>query len=461
MWQTGGRQVKLGSIHSKEGKSVMKNQLPPEVECVFRAPFPIQSGYGHYIDVLPLASGKRYLLDNENSSSLAIIGRVLRDGQPDKTFNGGQVGYALEMGPADPAGLLPRNEDGVIAALSNATQLGLICLKADGQLDPSFGNEGAIVHSYPDATLSRPTQASGTSDICRTAGGSGILSGGLGGHIAPAEGGKLFGLLGARFYGPAALMRCLPNGQLDPTFANSGIVSVSHPDSYSIPAPVTCISMSDGGVVIAGTITSLAEGMRGFFCRYDDHGDLDKTFGQNGFALFDSTSADVPPVRLGQMELNHITRLANGGLAASGYVYTKDPVVNFGLVICINEFGQPIGSFNGGKPLLFRLPDPDIAYFVHGGIVEQTDGKLVVGGVASQGSGSAYRGDMLAVRFNQDGGKDMSFGGQGWVRVRPENNLASVVTDVVLDENGGILIAGAGGPDTDISRQIDYVVQFK
>lgn len=431
-----------------------------EVEFIFETPFSAQELKYKDLKILPLADGKRYIEDIELGGSTLFVARVHRDGMPDEDFgpNGWRAEF-LEMVGTNrrSGGLLSRAGGGVLAAMSSDTQFGLVCFNADGKLDTNFGQNGKIVHDFfqktGDVEVGRATNPSDASQASRRA------VGGLG-AITPGEDGKFFGFLGALYNFPSTLMLFKPDGQLDPEFNGNGVVTISHPTLHAVAAGI--VSTSDGGVVVVGRLANhpTSVGKSVFFCQYKRDGSLDEQFGESGFAVFDSESADIPESSLTQMDLNNVVKLADGGFAASGELRIGAPSwLSYGLVICVDSLGKPPESFNRAKPVLFGLLGAVEVTFRYGGIAEQADGKIVVGGGATIRDPALIR-DMLLVRFHASGSVDSSFGGQGWVRMRPYEYVINYVESVVIDEDGKILVAAAGGHTNFGSDQRGYVVQF-
>ncbi len=427
-----------------------------EVELVFEPPFPAPELMSKQPVVIALPDGKRYVADTEMGGNTVFVTRAYRDGAPDVGF--GPRGWRAELVDiqgAVPAGMLLRESGGVVIAANNPDQCGLVCFKADGSLDSDFGLNGKIVHSigiYPDDDKCKPFGID--VDSKRPEGISAAL-----GDIAPGQGGAFYSLMGARFSREnSTLIRCRSDGQLDSEFNGTGIVPVIHPTQSNGGVSIT--PTSEGGVVVAGTLGTSQTGLRGFFARYNADGSLDINFGENGFAVFDSESAGIPPSNLYQMELSYVTRRSNGDFVASGYLITKEPYSYYGLLICVDSLGRLSASFNNAKPVLFGLLNSALEIsFLRGGIAELVDGNIMVGGGVVERSSGLER-DMLLVRFRSNGSVDSNYGDRGLLRFKPLDFLVNYIWQLQIDQDGKVLLAGAGGPDNNSSSQRDVVVQI-
>lgn len=434
-----------------------QKMLDGKVELVFEPPFPAPELMSKLLVVIALPDGKRYVADIEQGGNMLYVARVDRDGTPDEGFGvGGWRVESVDISGALPVGMLLREGGGVVVAANNREQCGLVCFKADGTLDSAFGQNGKIVHSveaHAHQTLSPPSgtdmDGPGLENISSTPYGS----------IAPGRGGLFYSLMGTRSSrGNSTVIRCQYDGQLDPEFNGNGIVPVIHPTQSN--GGVAIAPTSDGGVVITGTLGSLQGDLRPFFCRYNADGSLDNNFGENGFAVFDSESAGVPPSSLYQIELNHITPRANGDFVAAGYLVTKTPYNYYGLLISVDSRGRLSASFNNARPVLFGLMDgAQELMFLNGGINEQFDGKLIVGGGVVERD-PEFTSDMLVIRFHPNGSLDSSFGDQGLLRFKPHDYLVNYIWHLQSDQDGKVLLAGCGGVNNALGTHREVVVQI-
>lgn len=383
-----------------------------------------------------------YLTSANVSEPTVFVGRVDLDGNPDRAFGPGQEGWtdqALEMGqsqPYTPAGLVSRDNGGVIAGLINDDHLGLVGFQGDGSLDPAFGTGGKIVHAVPVGRSSIPDSGVNQEFHPQINGSAGVL--------AAAGGGAFFGLAGGRFASAGTLLRMTSDGQLDRAFGTDGKVTVKYGSEST--SPVAVVAASVGAVVIVGTIRS-TDGYKLFLVRYSANGSLDQSFGDKGFVLFQWSDMGIPGAA-SQMELTGVVAHHDGGFFGIGYANSESLAT--AIVVRVDAFGKPVMAFNGGKPKHFRVKSPEgeelNTDLLYGGTSVQFDGRLVVGGGVSIRSSGYQRETLLAV-ITKEGNLDTSFTDTGWLTFKPLDYPVSVMSNllVVTDPDVDVIYA-AGDP---------------
>lgn len=193
--------------------------------------------------------------------------RVNDDGSPDASFGTDGVvaatvsgGFAVTFGLAlEPGGtvLLGGKLDG---ALSLRTAI--FRLLADGAIDASFGSGGI-------ATADRGASTEYAYDLALLADGK-ILAGG---DTASKSGQRAFSLL-----------RFLADGTLDPTFGEDGGVTSRFASDQSARAMTV---QGDGKILLAGTVDNGGHGGDAVVARYLPDGALDPSFGDGGLVTLD------------------------------------------------------------------------------------------------------------------------------------------------------------------------------
>ena len=430
-----------------------QNKKTAEFDIEYRVPFPLPETTNTNTLVLP-AGNKRYLLDGFEKT--IMVGRVNHDGSADLTFNehGFNAHDISEFTDDFPraAGLIPQSDGGVIAGLCGPSELGLARFKANGEVDMSFGQAGTVFHKVDKLGANAGGSAKNNGRLQGP-----VSSSAVGGALTPAKDGKFYGVVGNRFSGDFSLLRCLADGVLDAEFNGTGIVSVKHP-TFATDAPAV-IASEDGGAVVVGTLGDTSVGMRGFFCRYKADGSLDNTFGVEGYSIFDSVSAGIPHPELYQMEFGHVAIMADGGYVACGYLWAREPWRYYGVVVRVDSTGRAEQSFNGGKPLLFELPDGVEVDFLWGGIVEMADGKVTVaGGAVTRDTG--HKRHVLLVRYDSKGVLDLTFDGKGWMIVAPFGDAITYLQSVQVDPDQKILVSGDSGPNNNFSSMKGFAAQL-
>jgi uncharacterized delta-60 repeat protein len=196
------------------------------------------------------------------------LARLNTDGSPDPSFGTGGLVMA-PTGQGAQAGLL--QPDGrIIAAGSDAgTAIVVVRYNPDGSLDATFGNNGTVnvPGSFFVDVEGAALQADGKVVIAGTSQSGGFLT-------------RNFGLV-----------RLLPNGALDLSFDGDGIV-IS--DFGGMETSYSVIVLGDGRLVLAGSRgTELPNEIRDLaLARYLPDGSLDTTFGNGGLVLVDAAPSE-------------------------------------------------------------------------------------------------------------------------------------------------------------------------
>ncbi len=231
----------------------------------------------------------------------------------------------------------------------------------------------------------------------------------------------------------AALLSIAPpalavDGDLDTTFDTDGKVTTSLGSGEDRLQGL--VRQPDGKIVGAGysyqgAVVDFA------VARYNADGSLDTSFDGDGTV--------TTLVGASYSEATSLIRQPDGKIVAAGYA-TIAGNSDFALVR-YNPDGSLDSSFDGdGKVTTAVGPGIDTG----SGIAIQADGKLVVGGYAS--NGTDY--DFAAVRYNTDGSLDTSFDGDG-IATTPIGLGYDAVGDVTIQPDGKIILAGSSRVGTD------------
>ncbi|MEO8765511.1 MAG: T9SS type A sorting domain-containing protein [Ginsengibacter sp.] len=271
-----------------------------------------------------------------------------------------------------------------------------LCFAQSGKLDPLFGNQG----------------------IAKADMGSPFDNYSNGRQVLVQPGGSIFIV----FNNPTFISKRLADGSIDTTYGFSGYSRpVSFDDAYAALQP-------DGKIVIAGSGFSVA--------RINTNGMPDSSFGDNGvqYNVFpgDSYASSVAVQNDGKI-------VVAGTTGFDGDTY-------FG-VARYTANGSPDNSFHGNGNVLtdfgFKVP-PDrggtdsvpihIQSATALGI--QADGKIVVGGYASNGLDA----DFAIARYSLDGTLDASFDNDG----RQTTNFGAYdnAYSLAIQSDGKIVLAG-------------------
>ncbi len=347
-----------------------------------------------------------------------------------------------------------------------------VALAGSGGLDPSFGTGGGTVLSHPAETF--------PADAASAAGGKTVLVASGGGQIT--------------------VTRRLPDGSPDPTFDTDGVATLT-----GALAATGAAVLGDGRIVIVGTVITgptsdvvvwrlKAEGGTGAA-----DGALDPTFDSDGKAVIDSsandqgdalavrpdgkivvagTTAGSPtPIGVWRLKADGGTGAVNGaldtGFDTDGAAGINDGGTDKPWAVALLPDGRIVlagetttGSnqdaavwrlqADGGTGLLNGSLDTSFdtdgeakldagGNEVARGLVLQPDGKAVIVGLTSNGSGS---GNTLAWRLNADGGpgavngaQDPSFDTDGLAVI--DGGAFETAIDVTRQPDGKLLVAGS------------------
>lgn len=355
-------------------------------------------------DLAVQPDGKVLALDtgNDDSSSYERVLRFLPDGTPDPSFGSGGAAEPVAS-PAFWTRALALQPDGkiVVAGYDSAHDYVVARLLPDGKLDPDFdgdtGTGNGIVHTVvtPGNDMPSAVQIDKQGRI--------VVAGTAAGDIG--------------------IVRYLPDGKLDKTFAGDGTMVDITPPAEKVAALATV----DDGIVVAGDVASTT-----FVARYTDTGAVATGFGQFGRFVIDadpvnSDAADSLAVRSDGEILVGVTTwgavtstpdrllaLTPGGALDTGFanggntpaqinlnalaVADGDKIVVAGWGILndddafalqrLNADGTPDASFAGGAPVLTR---PVNSYAIADKAAVAPDGKLVLAGDAyDNGSGAKH-----------------------------------------------------------------------
>jgi uncharacterized delta-60 repeat protein len=273
---------------------------------------------------------------------------------------------------------------------------------AAGQFDTSFSGDGAVASNLPNLTVSQ---------------------------ISLLPDGRFFAY-GQQNIGTGSavpvLERFNPDGTLDTTFGNGGVVTPPSPGTnfFGLLA-----AFPDGGALLGGSLTGPTTS--GFtFTRLSPTGTVDPAFGSGGTVTFDFSALGV-----GSAAATTATIQSDGRILVAGVgelpASTLDGVTiaNRGMAVArLTSDGQLDTSFGTGGRSLVTFPVGRFNQATASSVAVQPDGKVVLaGGAAVDGSVSVRgpgipptwrtRTDPVAVRLTADGQLDPTFGDGGRVLV--------------------------------------------
>jgi uncharacterized delta-60 repeat protein len=273
-------------------------------------------------------------------------------------------------------------------------------LSAPGDLDPTWGGTGKV--------LTNPTAGQ---DICNA--------------IVRQSDGKIVAV-GSTGSGNTAVMRYLPNGQLDLTFSGNGmeLLDLSGVGLSDIADAVALDAQ--GRIVIAGYAETVS-GRKMLVARFLSDGMLDPTFGSGGKVIQASTSTDD--------WARSIVIQADGKIVIAGFVTVLRRQV---CVARYLENGTLDTSFNGTGRFISVLGERETQAL---DVALQPDGKIIVAGAVA---GMDLKDRMLVLRLLPNGTLDTTFNSVGFVGVLV-TGILDVANGMVLLPDGRIVLAGTVG----------------
>lgn len=224
------------------------------------------------------------------------------------------------------------------------------------------------------------------------------------------------------------LARYTSYGQLDLTFGNNGFVATLL-GSQQLNANALYIDDSNRSVIVgSATLDDQAHLM---IARFDSAGVLDTTFGNNGYNFMvvgDGATA------------NGIVRQTDGKFVVAGATVVQGmPKL---VITRFTSTGQLDTSFGDSGFIIVEIGSVASS----NAIVLQSDGKIIAGGFSVLNGLQSF----VLVRVNADGSLDSSFGDGGIVAT--PTGLGDAVRSMVIDSNGKITVGGSSGTNFGLVR---------
>jgi uncharacterized delta-60 repeat protein len=415
------------------------------------------SGYGDQARDAILQPDGKLLVVGYSLNQIALV-RYNTDGSLDTEFNGNGI-VTTSIGTiedkAHAVALLPNGKI-VVAGSSfdsaSERDFAIARYEANGTLDSSFGPPGRVTTSfrnkadtatgvaiqsdgkivavgsshngdYKDFAVSR-YNPNGELDTTFGSGGEVITSVNTqddeATKVAIQPDGKIV-VVGYSGKNQIALVRYNSNGSLDTSFDSDGKVAITVALGVSVANDL--VIQPDGKIVVAGSafVTSNVDFA---LVRFNPNGSLDTTFDSDGIV--------TTPVTDRGDYANSVALQPDGKLLVAGGVEATASYRTFGLVRYMSDGSLDTTFGNGGK-ILTPIGDGNAEATA---IALQTDGKIVATGYTSSYS------DFATVRYNEDGTLDQMFDVDGIVTTTVNENSSECAFDVLIQNNGKIVIAG-------------------
>lgn len=392
-------------------------------------------------------------------------------GSPDPAFGGGDgfTTTSFLSGGHAVANAVAVRPDGRIVAVGEswtpgAAQSGVIALARylpNGDLDPTFGDNGKITAAFPNLSLSANDLSllpNGKILVCGGAwsdseeyfllgrfnadgapdtgfDGDGIvltkvgIASEYGDKMAMQADGKIVvaGYANLGGYAGFAVVRYHPNGALDDSFGDGdGIVTVPVGESYSGAKEVAI--QPDGKIVAAGY--AVANGYEDFAAiRFYANGAVDPSFSADGKLIVSLSDKND---RAGGLVLQPDGKVLMAGQAGHASDDSK-----FG-VVRLNANGTPDNGFGDGGTVLFNINNQ---FESASAMVVHSDGKILIGGCSQQNTTGTYIYDFTLVRLTANGQPDHTFGNNG-IATLATSPSSDFIYDLALQSDGKIIAAG-------------------
>ena len=367
-------------------------------------------------------------------------------------------------GADDGIAALLAQPDGMVVAVGSArvpySEFALVRYRPDGSLDPDFGDHGKVTTRIGSGA---EVQAAARQPDGKMVAAGVVAFSGNGGPV------------------DFALARYLPDGRLDRSFGDAGIVVTDVSPAASDVLHALALQ-PDGRIVVAGDTPTGGIGDTKFvLARYQPDGRLDPTFGGDGIVTTDLSEGidtarglvlqpDGRLVAVGDGRTGSypvaVRYLPDGSLDSTfgrgGTVTIAGPMTG-AMAAALQSDGRIVvaGSANGTNPALavarlFGDGTPDASFGDRGqvvtavgwqasadAVVVQSDGRIAAAGAADIGS---QRGQFafLVARYEPDGAPDRSFGRDG-VATTDFTPGTDEATALVVDASGHLVAGGVSG----------------
>jgi len=162
-------------------------------------------------------------------------------------------------------------------------------------------------------------------------------------------------------------------GEVDTTFGEEGFIVADFTSNMQFPtAKYTCLALQDDGKILAGGYYGALLGINFLVSRYDEDGITDADFATEGHFTLGSA--------IGEFEVHALHVLDEGQILVAGLVNVTS-VPGFGLMR-LDEFGAPDVSFGQGG---FASPQIALNGSYAYDMTVHPDGKILIAGSSNQG----------------------------------------------------------------------------
>jgi uncharacterized delta-60 repeat protein len=402
------------------------------------------------------------------AGSSALLARYNPNGTLDSSFDGDGVIATTIVNPYSAAYAVAIQADGKILAAgyssssSTTADFAMARVNTDGSFDSSFDADGKLVSNIYSWRISANAvaiqsdgkivaagkrytltgdnfnnqdfavnryNADGTLDTSFDDDGkvtTNIQGGDILYAVAIQPDGKIIAA-GEGFNG-LTLVRYNPNGSLDSSFGNGGML-VDGDNGSNRGKPLTVVVQPDGKILAAGQGYNFGPGFGSTIYRYNADGTRDSTFDGDGRVFTDLGDRD----ELSSMALQADGKIVVAGRAENGSSYDFT-------VMRYNSNGSLDATFDGDGVVTIDFVG---GYDYVNALALQADGKIVVAGASSSDNNQqSINYDSALARLNTNGSLDTTFDGDGKIRVSL-STYSDTATGVAIQTDGKILTSGS------------------
>ncbi len=299
----------------------------------------------------------------------------------------------------------------VYLASSAARHSLLVRLLSDGSLDPTFGTGGYVIDTIEGARIYGLTIANDGK----------ILACGR----APTN--------TAEFSSDFVIYRFNEDGSPDNSFSDDGRTFVDFGPLHRNRAN-SINEQNDGKILVTGNFHYGDEGLADLYkigiCRLLPNGDLDATYGSNGLVIQD--------LNLISARSYHSTIDANGKLVVAGW---RRPEAsdgnNHGVILRLNENGSPDPTFGEDGLAFANIPEADYIFF---SLVIGDDGSIYTCGTSTDPENGEW--DFIIAKFSPNGDLDTDYANGGFLNLEFTDVSEDEAHDLVLQDDGKLLVIG-------------------
>jgi uncharacterized delta-60 repeat protein len=352
---------------------------------------------------------------NDFSGEDFVVTRYNPDGTLDTTFGrGGKVRTDFPGLASVPSAVVLQPDGKIVVAggafplFTFAGNFELVRYNPNGSLDTSFGNGGIVTTIFPEGSYAF--------DVALQPDGKIIAAGTVFVDFNPGD------MSDTDF----ALARYNPDGSLDTTFGNSGMVMTDflghEDDAFSV------LIQPDGKIVAVGSANDPATFYDFAAVRYLSNGTIDTTFGVAGKVHTDLGDQNFDRARSAVLQ-------PDGRIVAAGFAISQNGGVQNFAVARYTSNGVLDTTFSGDG-----IRQIDFGNCCQGAtkVLLQSDGKIItVGG----SNGESSEDDFLLARLSPRGSLDATFGVGGKVRTS-FGDLNGGANGAALQSDGKIVAVG-------------------